>query len=140
MTPQQIDEAAAKRLRALLDLPLPPSKVEIGVCDPSTYSPRYFDPWDAFDGIVGAYDSEIDAPAIKTLEAVRDRTTFDLQNGKHGLFVQFFLHILAGHNYVDYGTSPRGAFPTYKATDILWSEWIEKWRAWYSINWDEYLD
>lgn len=123
------DRKAADRLRALLEKPLPPTKDEASGED--------FDPWDAFDGIVGAYDSEIDEMAIKTLEAIINRTTFNLQKGEHGLFVQFFLHILAGHHYVEYGTSPRGAFPTYQATDVLFPLWIAKWRQWYAIYWSE---
>ena len=125
----KIDTAAAARIAALLQLPAP-TKEDVG-------AQGFFDPWDAFDGIMGAYDSEIDELAVKTLEAVRDRTTFELMKGQHHLFVQFFLHVLAGHHYVDYGTSPRGAFPTWGYTSDLWQAWIDKWKAWYVVNWEE---
>lgn len=130
---RQIDMEAAKRLSNLLALPPPANRDDCGV-------EGFFDPWDAFDGIVGSYDGMLDIMAIKTLEAIRDRTTFELQDGEHGLFVQFFLHILAGHNYVDYGISPRGAFPVYGATDTLLDMWIEKWKEWYPIYWEEPLE
>lgn len=127
---QDTEAEAATRLRDLLARPLPPHEAYVG-------SAGYFDPWDAFDGIVGAYNSDIDQMAIETLVAVRDGKTFDLLQGEHKLFVEFFLHILSGHDYVDYGISPRGAFPAWGTTDKLMDAWIEKWEAWYRINWRE---
>lgn len=134
----ECDEMAAARLRDLLSLPMPQDEFTVG-------AQGYFDPWDAFDGIVGAYNSTIDAVAIKTLEAIRDKATFDLLDSKHGLFVEFFLHILAGHGYVEYGTSPRGPWPTHTVgashgTDALWGDWIARWREWYRLQWGEDVD
>lgn len=120
---------AAERIRKEVAKPLPEDSESCGAGD-------RFDPWAVFDGIVGAYDGAIDQMAIATLEAVRDQKTFDLLKGESGLFVQFFLHILAGHDYVEYGTSPRGAWFTHGAVDALADEWISKWRAWYEINWE----
>lgn len=121
---------AGKRLSDLLALPLPSDQTESGAIG-------FFDPWLAFDNIIGAYDSTIDQMAIATLEALRDQKPFEIQDGEHGLFAQFFLHVLAGHDYVDYGTSPRGAFPTFNGTDVLIGPWIEKWKAWYAVYWGE---
>ncbi|MDI6025229.1 hypothetical protein QBK99_03260 [Corticibacterium sp. UT-5YL-CI-8] len=124
------DARAAARLAALLDKPLPATQEDVG-CE------EFFSPWDAFDRIMSPYNGEIDQVAVWTLEAIRDGENFDLLNSKNGLFVEFFLHIMAGHAYVDYGTSPRGAFFTYGGTKELADQWISKWKEWYAVNWDE---
>lgn len=124
------DIDAADRIRRELAKPLPPSQEEAAFGE-------YFDPWEVFDGITGSYSGGIDEAAIHALEAIRDKKTFDAVNGQDGLFVEFFLHIVAGHGYVEYGTSPRGAWFTHDAVDVLADEWIAKWRAWYEVYWGE---
>lgn len=126
---QRAEREAAERLKALLDKPLPTDREMISSDD--------FSPWDAFDKITGSYSGEIDEVAIQVLEAVRDRTTFDLLKGENRVFVEFFLNVLAGHNYVDYGTSPRGAFATPGNVARLLPAWIDKWKAFNAIYWGE---
>lgn len=128
---EQAAAAANQRLRDALDKPLPPKTEMAG-------GEGYFDPWsDLFDGIVGAYNAELDQLAIDVLKSVRDRTTFDLvDDEKRGLAAELFMHMLATW-LCAYGTSPRGVFPATDLIKEMWPELITKWEFWFAIYWGE---
>lgn len=110
-----------------LDKPLPTNADDLG-------DDEFFDPWqDIIKGIHGSYASECDELMIETLEAVRDGTTFDLIE-KRGFVVEFMLYVLSGHQLTDYGTSPRGAWPTHRD---LWQPLIDKWTGYSKVHWSE---
>jgi hypothetical protein len=116
---KQIEAALAKRLPA----------------DDQDAGDEVFDPWgQIIKGIFGGYSSESDVLAIRTMEAIRDRKTFDLINA--GFQYEFMLYVLSGHGMTNYGTSPRGAWPDESIAD-LWQPLIDKWRAYYVAYWGE---
>lgn len=95
-----------------------------------------FDPWeDVIHGIFGSYSSESDELMIAALEAVRDGTTFDLIRRK-GFAAEFALYVLAGHDLLEYGGSPRGGWPSPEIAD-LWDELIAKWGSYYAAVWPQ---
>lgn len=113
------------KLKAALSRPLPPTTDDIG-------ADHFFDPWrDIIQGIDGSYSSESDDIMIATLEAVRDRKTFELIEEK-GFVVEFMLYVLSGHGLTTYGTSPRGSWPDQPD---LWQPLIEKWKAYRELVW-----
>jgi hypothetical protein len=115
------------RLSAALAKPVPSTSFDIG-------DPTYFHPWnDVIDGIYGSYASKSDDYMLITLEAVRDRTTFDAIE-EHGFIVEFMLYVLAGHGLTEYGTSPRGGFPDPDIAD-LWPLLIDMWKAYSAVAW-----
>lgn len=124
----KMDRKARERLTALVSLPMP-DKDLIG-------AEGYFDPWDAFDGIIGAYSSDIDECAVEIMQAVIDRNTFAVLATTECPFAEFFLHILAGHNYVDYGTSPRGAWATFGSENVF-RKFVGMWREWNVLKWSD---
>jgi len=96
-----------------------------------------FDPWeDVITGIYGNYSSESDDLMIEALEAVRDKATFAFID-KRGFVAEFILYVLAGHDLIDYGTSPRGGWPSHGIED-LWQPLIDKWRAYAKIVWADH--
>jgi hypothetical protein len=122
---QQAEEHA--KLQAVLAMPLPATKDDVGVVG-------FFDPWeDVIKGIYGNYSSECDDLMIATMEAVRDGKTFDLIKEK-GFAAEFMLYVLAGHGLTEYGTSPRGAWPEHRE---LWQPLIDKWKAYRAVAWAE---
>lgn len=95
-----------------------------------------FEPWqDVIQGILGNYSSDSDDLMIGALEAVRDRRTFEWIDEK-GFAAEFALYVLAGHDLIDYGTSPRSGFVTFEIKD-LWQPLIDKWKAYREIVWAE---
>lgn len=128
---EQMVSASERRLREALDKPLPPDTDAAGIDE-------YFDPWeDLFDGVVGAYNSDLDQLAIDVLRAVRDQKTFDiLDDEQRGLAAELFLHMLCVW-LCEYGTSPRGAFPASTAIGEMLPELIAKWEGWFAISWGE---
>lgn len=95
-----------------------------------------FDPWsDVITGIYGGYSSESDRVFIACLEALRDKRTFDFIKFE-GFIGEFALYVLSGHDYVEYGTSPRGGWWDQSISDLL-QPLIDKWKAYYEIMWGE---
>ena len=95
---------------------------------------EFFDPWrDIIQGIYGNYCSGMDGKFIASLEAIRDRTTFDLI--EKGYEYEMIFYILAGHRYTNYGTSPRGGWPDDWCAD-LWDTIIDKWKKYSKIYWE----
>lgn len=93
-----------------------------------------FDPWhDVIEGIHGSYASESDDLMIAAIEAVRDRTTFEMIE-ERGFAAEFVLYVLSGHGLTEYGTSPRGGWPDPAVAD-LWDALIDKWKAYAAIVW-----
>lgn len=116
-----------EKLLKVLALPVPDDSYSLGV-------DGYFTPWgDVIEGISGSYSSESDDLMIEVLEAVRDRRTFELMKEK-GFIVEFTLYVLAGHNLIDYGGSPRGGWPAHELED-LWQPLIDKWKAYRDVAW-----
>ena len=97
-----------------------------------------FDPWgEVIRGIYGSYASTSDAMMIRALEAVRDRKTGEFMD-EHGFVAEFMLYVLAGQQFLNYGTSPRFGWPDESIAD-LWQPLIDKWREYYLIQWGEAL-
>lgn len=116
-----------EELQAALSKPLPQTEHDLG-------SPEFFDPWeDIIQGIYGNYAAESDDLMIEVMEAVRDRTTFDLVKAK-GFIIEFLLYVLAGHGLTEYGTSPRGGWPEHAD---LWQPLIDKWKAYRAVAWGD---
>jgi hypothetical protein len=110
-------------LEAALALPQRKAKYALGL---------YFNPWgDVIHGIHGTYCSESDDLMIEVLEAVRDRTTWDLIE-RRGFVAEFIPYVLAGHDLIGYGTSPQGGYPEHPD---LWQPLIDKWKAYRDIVW-----
>ena len=95
-----------------------------------------FDPWEGIiRGIYGSYSSESDRLMIAALEAIRDKKTFDYID-LEGFAGEFVLYVLAGQQFINYGTSPRGGWPDEAISD-LWQPLIDKWREYYRVAWGE---
>lgn len=93
-----------------------------------------FDPWnDIIHGIYGSYAAESDRMFIAALIAVRDRNTFDFIK-EEGFMGEFCLYVLAGHGYLEYGGSPRGAWWDYSLDGLL-QPLIDKWQEYYTERW-----
>ena len=115
-----------QRIREALLKPLPTSDEDIG--------DGFFNPWhDVIEGVSGSYASESDVLMIEALTASLERTTFE-KIKKHGFVFEFALYVLAGHDLTDYGTSPRGGWPT---DEKLTRDLIEKWKGYYEVVWEE---
>lgn len=93
-----------------------------------------FDPWyDIFKGFDGMYSSACDSLMVEALEVVKDQKTFNFIN-RLGLPAELSLYLLSGQGFTEYGTSPRGGFPSFEVSD-LWDELISKWKDYYEIVW-----
>jgi hypothetical protein len=93
-----------------------------------------FDPWEIFPSIYGSYSSEFDDMAILVLENLLN-VKWGADAGE-GLAHQMFREMLCVENLCDYGTSPRGCFPTPEFRDVL-PALLEKWRAYRAAEWEE---
>lgn len=114
-------------IAAALAKPMPTHKDECGDFE-------RFNPWeDVIQGIYGCYASQSDYLMIEALKAARDRTTFEFVK-KEGFAAEFVLYVLAGHNLLEYGTSPRGGWPDPIAADV-WQELIDRWEACAALEW-----
>lgn len=118
-----LNRTAAEKVKQALALPLPATEDECG-CD------GVFDPWDIFPSFYGSYSSEFDRMAITTLRNIRDGI-LDHDDLARQMFREYLCHL----NLCDYGTSPRGCFPTVEFRPLL-PELIEKWHAYSKIQWD----
>lgn len=123
---QDAERRAAERVAQELMKPVPEK--------PEEQHDGTFDPWALFPGVTGGYNSDVDVLAIMTLKAIRDRTTFNLLDGPDGTAAELFLGMFCGHHYGDYGTSPRGTFPTVEVK-VLMDQWIEKYEQWFRVVW-----
>lgn len=95
---------------------------------------QFFDPWeDVLDGIHGSYAQASDDLAIRVLEAVRDATTFELIQ-EVGFAAEFMLYVMSGHGMLEYGTSPRGAWP-HPDLKESWQQLIDAWKKYREANW-----
>jgi hypothetical protein len=118
----------AEQLAAVLAKPLPEAEGMV--------HSGGFDPWeDVIEGISGSYSSESDTLMIDALEAVRDRSTLPFIS-KRGFVGEFALYVLAGHGLTDYGSSPRGSWPS-DGLEPLWQPLIDKWKAYSAIVWSK---
>ena len=102
-----------ERLKALTDMPLAEQRCLI--------PDQHFDPWGAFDGVAGSYNDEIDVACISVLRRITDGNFFAAD-----ALEEFFAYLLCGHDYCDYGTSPRGCF-CYPEIKPLLHLWADKW-------------
>lgn len=119
------------RLKAALDKPLPEKDYVV--------HSEVFNPWeDIISGIYGSYAFESDALMIGALEAIRDRNA-SYYIEQHGFAAEFMFYVLAGHGFLEYGTSPRSGWPNATIVN-LWDDLIEKWKAYASIVWDRDMD
>lgn len=116
--------AAREKIKAALAKP---------VSDNEHHGDECFNPWeDVIDGIYGQYSSQSDALFIAALEAVRDNNTFDFID-EVGFAGELALYILAGHGFLEYGTSPRGGW--WELGDHLLIRLISKWKRYANAEW-----
>lgn len=116
-------------IAAALAKPVPEHESDVG-------DMAFFDPWtDVIEGIYGSYSSESDELMIGALKAARDHTTFEFIKAK-GFAGEFALYVLAGHNLLEYGTSPRGGWPDPIAADS-WQALIDKWEVYAAVCWKQ---
>jgi hypothetical protein len=120
----EAERDAADKVRAALALPVPESADDCG-------TEGFFDPWEIFPCFYGSYSGAFDQLALEVLRRVRDR-----RFGPEELSHEMFREYLCRHNLCDYGTSPKGCFPTL-AFDPLLPELIEKWAAYSLVFWGE---
>ena len=92
-----------------------------------------FDPWEAFPCLYGSYSSEFDDMAILVLENLV-KCEFGARGGE-GLAHEMFREMLCTADLCDYGTSPRGCFPTWEFGEVL-PALLEKWREYRRIKWE----
>ena len=121
---QEVEIKASQRVADALRLPLPKTEDLLGVVGE-------FDPWDLFPAVYGSYDSEFDRCAIEILCEVRDGV-----RGRRDLAADFFREMLCTASLCDYGTSPRGCFPSSSFKPLL-EPLIKKWRGYSLIAWGE---
>lgn len=122
------DEVAARKLRALLDKPIPTKRSDISV--------EFFDPWEMFnESLYGSYSSEFDEMALTVLRNIREGKS----GAGHGesLAHEMFREILCTAGLCDYGTSPRTCFPTPEFANLL-PELIGKWERYSQCRWGEH--
>ena len=93
-----------------------------------------FNPWgDVIENIHGSYSSESDALFIQAICAIRDGATFDFIK-TNGFAGEFALYVLSGHDFLDYGTSPRGGWWKHELDGLL-QPLIDKWTEYACIQW-----
>ena len=120
------NEERRGRLIAALAKPDAETEIDVGIDE-------FFNPWeDIIQGISGCYSSSMDSNFIAVLEAIRDRTNFDLI--EKGYEYEMIFYILDGHRYTNCGTSPRGGWPDDWCAD-LWDAIIDKWKKYSKICW-----
>jgi len=101
----------------------------------------YWDPWDAMGVSNGGYSSEVDQHAIAILRAIRDgdrsgRFVTDIAQatGLAPAHVELWQYLFCSADWLDYGSSPRGAFPRY---GFDFDGLIAAWEAYYERRWVE---
>lgn len=124
--PYRVDREAAARLALELAKPLPAEQWEEGTDD-------VFNPWRLFPCVYGSYSSDFDDMAILVLTNIQQRN-WGADNGE-SLAHEMFREMLCVAHLCDYGTSPRGCFPSVDFEPLL-APLIEKWRQ-YRARWDE---
>lgn len=130
MSWKEREHKAVQSVKELLGRPMAPDGYMIGVIDETTDEPMYFDPWDIFP-LYGNYSSEFDNLAIRVLS--------DIHNGRfdnHSVADEMFREMLCNMDLCDYGTSPRACFANSGFKELL-PEYIERWKEYYELVWDE---
>lgn len=118
------EAVAAARVSEILARAMPESKDDFGCED-------FFDPWDILPAVYGGYSSDFDRCALSVLSAflVRDLGPRDLAS-------HMFREMLCVADLCDYGTSPRGCFPTNEFLALL-PDLVAAWRAYSALRWGE---
>jgi hypothetical protein len=118
---------AAQKVKDAMALPMPEYEEEIGSTD-------VFDPWrEIFPALYGSYSSDFDDCALAVLRDLRDD---NYGESRRDLAAEMMREMLCTQDLCDYGTSPRGCFPTLDFKELL-PELIEKWEAWSEMKWGE---
>lgn len=120
---EKMDRLAVEKLQKHLAMPVATDPLDNG-CE------GFFDPWEIFPAFYGSYNGEFDELAIRVLTEIRDRVFC------HDLAGEMFREYLCVNNLCDYGSSPRGCFPTMRFAPLL-PELIEKWKAYSAMQWSE---
>lgn len=118
----RIEREAADKVRALLALPLPTCREEIG--------DGTFDPWELFPSVYGSYSSEFDDCAIDVLEELVAK-----KKVRDDLGAEMFREMLCVAELCDYGSSPRVCFASQDFAALL-PKLIDRWRDYYETKWN----
>ena len=98
-------------------------------------NPDFFDPWRLFEGMIyGSYNSDFDDMAILVLDNIANQRWGG--DAGEGLAHEMFREMLCVINLCDYGTSPRGCFPTPEFRELL-PALLAKWREYREVEWAE---
>jgi hypothetical protein len=102
-----------------------------------------FEPWPMF-GLFGCYSSDFDEMAIDVLQNIlemadamdgpKDAWCAIFDRKRTDLAAEMFREMLCFIDLCDYGTSPRGCFPTMEFRPLL-PEFIAKWRDYSKARW-----
>lgn len=118
----QRQKAATLRVRQILDCS-DAEDADFRGCDD-------FNPWNIFQSLYGTYSDDFDQCAIDVLCDIRDG-----QRRRVDLAAEMFREMLCTADLCDYGTSPRGCYPTIEFREIL-PELIERWKAFSRASWN----
>lgn len=96
-----------------------------------------FDPWDALDVPCGSYSSEQDDQGIAILEIIASErgvhcTDIAERLGLSPSHVELWQYIFCGADLCDYGTSPRGCFPS---DDERVKAFLDNWKQYRKLAW-----
>lgn len=98
----------------------------------------YWDPWEALRIGCCSYHSAIDVAAIRVLEGIHSGkycTDIAHENDLDPLLVEMLQGIFCSADWCEYGSSPRGCFPTDRENFHLL---IDGWKTYYKITWGSY--
>lgn len=100
-----------------------------------------FDPWTEWGlGCVG-YNGQIDTDVINILKRIREKkfcTDIAKELNLPAQYVELIQSILASHDIVEYGTSPRGCW--FNMSEIEADAYIKKWEDFYFRQYNENYD
>lgn len=97
----------------------------------------YWDPWSALGIYCATYNSRIDADALAVLVGIHKGLFNEEIAAAHVLpeqYVELLQSIFSSAGWCDYGTSPRGCFPS---DPVSFPKIIDTWREYYRRTWGE---
>ena len=119
----QRDIDAALRVAQELTKPDPQGRWDMG-------GDAFFDPWALFPCLYGVYSGAFDDMAISVLGRLNERKFY-----ADNLAEEMFAEILCNADLCEYGTSPRGCFPTTYFQKVI-PELLVRWKSYYTLQWE----
>lgn len=97
----------------------------------------FWDPWEALGIRCCSYSGQNDIDAVLVLEGIqRHQFNTDIAHdtGMSPSHVELLQGIFCTANWAEYGTSPRGCWPSYH---VDFGAIIDGWKAYYERHWEE---